>query len=364
MGSVRHSVSTRVRPISGLLIAAAMAGGVLAACGGSTQNTASSSNTTAASSATTSGSGSSGSGSSSSSLTKVTIGVAAPISEQALPFYVQSKGFFKKNGIDATVKLVSPTEGPSALSTGRVDFMSMSSPTPEDVHLSGAPVQWLAMWATKPDMQLVADANIKSVADLAGKNVAITADGSTTQTLTDLMFNSAHVPLSQAKLDPVGGVSQEQAAFISGSVAAYLVAPPGTSVALKDRKGAHVVLQLGSAIPWVWAGLAAYMPYANAHPTVTKGILTAMVEGLKSWESDPSGAEATIGKVGGTSDPTILKTAYQDSLSVLTTKPVPSTSAEQFVLNTLATSKAAFAKTQPSAYIDNTYINAVLGSGS
>lgn len=292
--------------------------------------------------------------------TSVTIGVAAPISEQALPFYALSKGFFKQYGIDATVKLVSATEGPSLLASGRIQFMSMSSPTPELVHLSGAPVDWLAMWATKPDMQLVADSGITSVADLRGKNVAITADGSTTQTLTDQMLTSAGIPTSAVHLDPVGAVAQEQAAFISGAVSAYLVAPPGTSIALQDRKGAHIVLQLGSSISWIWAGLAAYMPYANSHGAATENVLKALLAAIKSWEHDPSGAEATISKVGGTTNPSILKAAYADSLTVLSADPVPSPSVEKFVLSTLASTKPGAATASPSSFMDDSYIDSAL----
>ena len=193
-----------------------------------------------------------------------------------------------------------------------------------------------------------------------GKKVGITAAGSTTQILTELMLRSAGVPQSAVSVEPLGSVAEEQAGFISGAINAYLVAPPGTSIALADHPGSKIVVQLGSLIPWVWAGLAAYMPYANSHKSVTVAVLRSLVEALKSWEHDPKGAEATLSKVGGTTSPAILQAAYADSLKVITTKPVPSATAEAFVLQTLSASQPKAKGAAPSKFFDDTYINEVL----
>src|SRR5688572_550161 len=112
----------------------------------------------------------------SSQLKKVRFSVsAASIAE--VPFRIAHvKGFYRDEGLDVEVIMIRGAVGMQALLGGSVDYTSSSGSTIAAA-VRGIPVKLVFIASAKPQFDLIARPQIKSVADLKGKHVGISSRG-------------------------------------------------------------------------------------------------------------------------------------------------------------------------------------------
>ena len=121
-----------------------------------------------------------------SQLKKVRFSVAAP-SIAEMPFRIaQTKGFYREEGLDVEVIFIRGAVGMQALLGGSVDFSSASGSTIAAA-VRGIPVKLVFIASAKPQFDMVALKDIRSIADLKGKFVGISSRGGAVDLLTQLM---------------------------------------------------------------------------------------------------------------------------------------------------------------------------------
>src|SRR5262247_2650995 len=109
------------------------------------------------------------------------------ISISDLPFRVaQLKGFWREEGLDVETILIRGAVGMQALLGGSVDFTSASGSTIAAA-VRGIPVKLVFIASAKPQFDMVAQKDIRSMADLKGKFVGISSRGGAIDLLTQLM---------------------------------------------------------------------------------------------------------------------------------------------------------------------------------
>jgi NitT/TauT family transport system substrate-binding protein len=113
--------------------------------------------------------------------TKVNI-TALPIEPTALAFYATERGFFRREGIDATITvIIDPQQAAAAVLSGTATFSSFSVSSLALLQSRGAPVRLVAAGAVyQPNMPTTALVSAKGkrfrrAGDLVGKTIAVDA---------------------------------------------------------------------------------------------------------------------------------------------------------------------------------------------
>ena len=157
---------------------------------------------------------------------KVRFSVAAP-SIAELPFRMAHvKGFYRDEGLDVEVIFIRGAIGMQALLGGSVDFTSASGSTIAAA-VRGIPVKLVFTASAKPQFDMVAQKDIRSMADLKGKFVGISSRGGAVDLLTQLMVQKhGLVPNKDVTSLVIGGQEDTVLALRAGRIAAALLTPP------------------------------------------------------------------------------------------------------------------------------------------
>ena len=150
---------------------------------------------------------------------------AASIAE--LPFRMaQIKGFYREEGLEVEVIFIRGAVGMQALLGGSVDFTSASGSTIAAA-VRGIPVKLVFIASAKPQFDMVAQKDIRTMADLKGKFVGISSRGGAVDLLTQLMVQKHGLtPNKDVTSLVIGGQEDTVLALRAGRIAAALLTPP------------------------------------------------------------------------------------------------------------------------------------------
>jgi NitT/TauT family transport system substrate-binding protein len=279
-----RSAHSRARYAVGVLLAAT----ALAAAACSSSSSSSSAPASAGSTSASGASSANASGSGSGTVTNVTLGYV-PYSDDASLFYAQSSGIFKKHGLNVTfVPQASPVAVEASMASGTEQFGFITTPVLLNLASKGVGVKCVSTVdgnePTNPanDTTVLVAAKgsgIKSVKDLAGKNVAEVQ-------LTSLNSLSVMVLAKQAGIDPHSihqiaiPFPQMPAALAQGRVQAAVIVAPFTQTALGE--GATVLTHPNQVLfpNGTLTCLDAMSSYIDANPTIISEFRAAMNEAV------------------------------------------------------------------------------------
>jgi NitT/TauT family transport system substrate-binding protein len=272
---------------------------VTAAAAACSSSPSSSSSATPASSASVSGAAAaSGSG----GVTNVTVGYV-PYSDDASLFYAQSSGIFKKHGLNVTlVAQASPVAVEASMASGTEQFGFITTPVLINLNSKGVNVKCVSsVDGSEPSNPandstvLVAakGSGIKSVKDLAGKNVAEVQ-------LTSLNSLAVEILAKQAGIDPTSihqiaiPFPQMPAALSQGRVQAAVIVAPFADSATSE--GATVVSHPNVQLfpNGTVTCLDALNSYISANPTVAAEFRAAMNESIAYSQTHEAVVKQTL----------------------------------------------------------------------
>src|ERR1700729_1477320 len=202
-----------------------------------------------------------------------------------VPYAVaMDKGFFKNNGVDVTGILTAAGGGTAVRNTlaGGIPFGEVSLAAAVQAINSGQKLIIIGAgsWSVADQMWLVKkDSTLKSISDLAGKQIAYTAPGSVSNMLILMALKANGITPQQVKLVPVGDLGANVSAVGSGAVDAgfsdelifaqndELVNPLFMVRDVMDPRMMQTVM--------ITTG-----EYAKAHPDIIKGLIATRREGL------------------------------------------------------------------------------------
>ena len=171
---------------------------------------------------------------------------AASIAE--VPFRIANvKGFYREEGLDVEVILIRGAVGMQALLGGSVDYTSASGSTIAAA-VRGIPVKLVFIASAKPQFDLIAQPQIRSIADLKGKNVGISSRGGAIDLLMQLIVQkNGLVPNKDVVSLVVGGQEDTVLALRTGRIAAALLTPPRPLIL--QREGFNRLAYSGDYMP-------------------------------------------------------------------------------------------------------------------
>ena len=153
-----------------------------------------------------------------------------------LPLFVAvHRGFFKDEGIDIELPRLIPAMAQNALMSGDVQYHGLAD---SGLRLAarGAPIKAIFYGADRPMYYLVAQKEIRSVAELKGKRVGVSQFGGTSDLSARLALKHFGVePERDALIIQIGSEGTRMAALRAGSVAAIIVPVPAVVAAEAGR---------------------------------------------------------------------------------------------------------------------------------
>jgi ABC-type nitrate/sulfonate/bicarbonate transport system substrate-binding protein len=228
----------------------------------------------------------------------IEVGVAYPsatTTETALWVGVE-KGFFAKNGLDVTPKMISASPALASLTHDQVQFADIGVAPALTSISRGLPVRIIATDSGMPTWDLVGGNGITSVSQLRG---GIVATG-TESTLSDVVTRLA---LQKAGLDPgkdvrlvlvgqAGNTPERIAALASGKVQAAVIDAGSLS---KLGANPHVLLPYQSlrSVLFAGGGIEASSSYLASHGSVAVSFLRAYEQSV-AYARDPKNEAAVL----------------------------------------------------------------------
>jgi NitT/TauT family transport system substrate-binding protein len=162
---------------------------------------------------------------------------------------------------------------------------------------------------------LVAQKEIRSVAELKGKRVGVSQFGGTSDLAARLALKHYGVePEKDALLIQIGAEGTRMAALRAGSVSAIIVPVP--AVAVLRREGYNEVSFVGDVVEFASNGYSTTDQRIKEHPQEVKKVVRALYRGLRYAKENPEGTIGVIQKEWKV-DGEIAKGSYQAIIKAL-----------------------------------------------
>ena len=212
-------------------------------------------------------------------LKKVRLGVAAT-SVGFLPLYVaQQKGYFKDEGIDLEIILMSLAAANNAFFKGEIDY-SAGLTGLAAAAARNYPAKILIFTVAKPLQSFVSRKEIKEPRDLKGKRVAGSSPGGSATILAyQALRHFGLEPGKDVEVAPIGGSGASRLAVLEqGLVDASLLSVPENVIAL--QRGYHELIFLGDIVTFPQNGFGASVQRIQQQPDEVYRMVRATLRGL------------------------------------------------------------------------------------
>ena len=234
---------------------------------------------------------------------KVTLAVGGKNLLYYLPLTIAEQlGYFKAEGLDVTiVDFAGGSRALQAVVGGSADVVSGAFEHTINMQFKGQPMRAFVLQGAAPQIVLGVNPktlpNFKTVADLKGKKIGVTAPGSSTNVLANFVLAKAGLKPSDVSFVGVGAGSGAVAAMRAGQIDAMSNLDP--VITLLTRSGDMKIVTdtrnmveaekvFGGPMP---AGcLYAPQPFLDKHPHTAQALANAMVRANK-WIQQAGGGD-------------------------------------------------------------------------
>ncbi len=214
----------------------------------------------------------------------------------------EQMGYFKSEGLDVTiVDFAGGAKALQAVVGGSADVVSGAFEHTVNMQFKGQPMRAFVLQGATPQIVLGVSPktlpNFKSIADLKGKKVGVSAPGSSTNVVVNFLLAKAGLKPSDVSIVGVGTGSGAVAAMRSGQIDAMSNLDPVITLLLRSgdlkivsdtRLPAESEKVFGGPMP---AGcLYAPQPFIDKNPNTVQALTNAMVRASK-WIQTAGAAE-------------------------------------------------------------------------
>lgn len=225
---------------------------------------------------------------------KVTIAVGGKNLFYYLPLTIAEQlGYFKDEGLDATiVDFAGGSRALAAVVGGSADVVSGAFEHTVNMQFKGQPMRAFVLQGAAPQIVLGINPktlpNYKTVADLKGKKIGVTAPGSSTNVMANFVLAKAGLKPSDVSFIGVGASSGAVAAMRSGQIDAMSNLDP--VITLLQRSGdlkivadTRIVAESARIFggPMPGGCLYAPQPFIDKNPNTVQAMTNAMVRANK-----------------------------------------------------------------------------------
>lgn len=225
---------------------------------------------------------------------KVRIAYASNSLAFLVPFVAKDRGFYAKHGIEAELIQVRPNVAMAALLSGDIDYVELIGSIIRSAG-RGAPVRAISTSIKAPFFSFAANSKFKTIKDLKGATIGVTAIGGTNYVSTRLTLRHYGLdPDKNVKILAIGDEKLMYEAFRIGRVDCVVVAPP-FSVILR-REGFPLLAHTGELLNFPFSGLGTTLDKIAKNRAQARKLLRGEIEALRFIRANPAGTTDVIRK--------------------------------------------------------------------
>ena len=225
---------------------------------------------------------------------KVRIAYASNSLAFLVPFVAKDRGFYTKHGIEAELIQVRPNVAMAALLSGDIDYVELIGSIIRSAG-RGAPVRAISTSIKAPFFSFAANSKFKTIKDLKGATIGVTAIGGTNYVSTRLTLRHYGLdPDKDVKILAIGDEKLMYEAFKIGRVDCVVVAPP-FSVILR-REGFPLLAHTGELLNFPFSGLGTTLDKIGKNRAQARKLLRGEIEALRFVRANPAGTTDVIRK--------------------------------------------------------------------
>ncbi len=225
-----------------------------------------------------------------------TVKLALPVASlESLPIYIaQANGLFKKRDVD--VDVITSRGGGEAMKAyiaGDVQIVATGFPEVGLMRARNVDVELFFAQMSRAPFALIGrkDENLKSVADLKGKTIAVTSPGSLTANLTRYFVKDAGLdPDKDVSLISVGGGGEILGALKSSRADAAMLYEPFVTIALQQGIATMLVDVPEKLDAFSSSPLSTSKTFIEKSSKDARGVFDGLAEALTFIHNNPSGA--------------------------------------------------------------------------
>jgi NitT/TauT family transport system substrate-binding protein len=211
------------------------------------------------------------------------------------PWWIADKnGHFEANGVDTVVtNFNTDADINAALMSGQINGANIATHTALRLASEGTPITIvLLLDQSNAADAILAGADITSIADLAGKQVAY-EEGTTSDIL--LRYALGQNGLSVDDIEPVlMGAGDAGTAIIAGQVPAAVTYEPYITAALTEGEGLELLYTAAEKPGLIGDVFVVQNDYLAAHPGQVYALIQAWGDAMADYDADPAAGQAII----------------------------------------------------------------------
>jgi NitT/TauT family transport system substrate-binding protein len=194
-------------------------------------------------------------------------------------FVAEDQRFFAREGLEVRFTQITGSTAVATLVSGESQALAVGATEVADFDATGGDLVMVAAGSNYPVFSLYVNKNVRSIQDLAGKRIAVTRTGTSTDTAARIILD--HFGLTgKVEIMTAGGTLQGiMAAMSAGIVAGGIISPPTT--ALAEAAGfKELVNGVHLGIPMTQTALTVRKSYLAGHHETVLRLLRAF---LAAW---------------------------------------------------------------------------------
>ncbi len=281
-------------------------------------------------------------------------GVMAPI------WVAADAGLFTKHGVNVDLKYLAATSAVQAMLSGGEE-VGLVGNQGIDAKLEGAELVYVASGVPTFVFQLYARPEIKTIADLKGKVVAVTQPAASTDYAMRMVLRKNGLdPEKDVKILYAQDITNVVNTVITGNAAAGINSHPN---ALKLKAaGMKTLIDITELkIPFLFTGMLSSPKVVREKNEALTRFLRAYIEAMAVIRRDKEATIKSMGKFLKTSDREALESTYEEYKNVFPVTPIMTAAEVQAVLDVAKSPKAKTMKAQE--FFDNSIVQKIQGSG-
>jgi NitT/TauT family transport system substrate-binding protein len=275
----------------------------------------------------------------------------------------KDEGFFTRYGLNVELMPISGGEQVvSTLVSGEIPLTTLAATPLINAGLSGADLAYVAAYSYWLRFYLYARPENTSVAQLRGKQLAITGRAGVVRKAAELvLIHNGLDPERDATLMATGNVTNSMAALISGAVDGALLSPPGMFRA--HDEGMRLLADTTEYRYPSLAGVAVSRAWMTRNEDLVRRAIQALGEGLAFVHTQPERTKALIAKYSDNDDSSLLERTYALLLPGWERVPYAPADLIRPELEDAAADHPAARDARPEQFVDNRFVEALEREG-
>ena len=265
-------------------------------------------------------------------------------------------GYFKKHGIDATVRYLPAQEGIPAVLAGQVQGLGIGGADALSAEAQGAKLKLVTTFTPIYIFQFWARPQYAKPGALKGQRVGVPSTTGSLYAATVLILKQLGLTTSDVAITSLGSVVNVNSSLLAGSVAAAASHPPAT-YQFKHGGLVDLVDLAKKKIPSVSSGVWFTQSYLNAHRALVQNVVDALADALHRERTDRAFTEKEITKYMGIKNKAQLDFTYNFYVNdVLPQGPLPTVAELASDKKSLSASNPKVKKVNVSEMIDPSFV--------